>query len=445
MGTEISLNVSDMTVCWSKNSLGIDHGGLFQEGDHYVNLNEGEGSDDGDDSASADYILYNSVLRKPLSEVKCRLEMLGFTIENAEKEYELLVKNIIANEDSYSEYAGEGIDKSAGLMAFSEFLDFMNGVSLNKLNNEFISCGDSHKEMEMIKGRFNNDDFLKRIPLYGDHLNNAWSEKSTFGTLIGILHPYTTMRLLSENEENLSEYVTWDYGALVSNGWANIADINTGARRANRFLIVTEGSSDSHILKKALRLLRPDIEDFFYFIDVDAGHPFPGTGNLIKFADGLVKIDIQNLTLFVLDNDSEGIDAYRRIKQMQLPHNIDCIHLPDLNEFEKFPTVGPNGLTEDNINGRAVAIECFLDLTYTEHEKAMIRWSNYKKDMDTYQGALENKDYYTKKFMKLKQGGEDYESYDLSKMATLVDCMIKACSNISSRIRLMQLESMYPE
>ena len=40
------------------------------------------------------------------------------------------------------------------------------------------------------------------------------------------------------------------------------------ARRTQTFLIATEGSSDVHILKQALALLRPGIEDFFRFIDV---------------------------------------------------------------------------------------------------------------------------------------------------------------------------------
>lgn len=35
MGTEISLTVSEVTIDFSKNSLGIDHGMLFQSGDHF--------------------------------------------------------------------------------------------------------------------------------------------------------------------------------------------------------------------------------------------------------------------------------------------------------------------------------------------------------------------------------------------------------------------------
>ena len=42
-----------------------------------------------------------------------------------------------------------------------------------------------------------------------------------------------------------------------------------------------------HILKHALAVLRPEVADLFRFIDVSKGHPFPGTGTLIEFAEGL--------------------------------------------------------------------------------------------------------------------------------------------------------------
>ncbi len=253
------------------------------------------------------------------------------------------------------------------------------------------------------------------------------------------------MRLLAENPDNYNEFVTWDYGDLVSAGYANIKDIQVNARRRDKFLIATEGSTDSNVIKYALHLLRPDIEDFFHFIDMSEGYPFTGSGNLVKFAAGLVKIDIQNLIVFVLDNDCEGIEAYEKIRKLALPHNINCIHLPDLPDFNQFPAIGPHGVTYENINGRAVAIECYLDLRFSDYDEAQIRWSNYKKESDAYQGALENKDYYTKKFMKLKPGSKDFSKYDFAKLAIVLDELIKACSKISSEIRKNEVDVQYPD
>lgn len=445
MGTEISLDVSGMTMCWSKNSLGIDHGGLFQSGDHYTAPPTAEEVDEGGDFNEPDSILFRTILRKPLGQIVHRLDLLGFTLENAEKEYNLMVKKLTIENDEFEKFYPEYAKPKVELMRFPEFINFIKNVNLKDLDSGFVNEDAPEKEKRLIRGRFTNEHLLRSIPHYTNDFDNAWSEKSAFGSLVNILHPYSVIRLLAENKNNSGEFVTWDYGALVSNGWANLKDIETNTRRHDKFLIATEGSSDSLILQKALRLLRHDIEDFFHFIDMKSGHPFPGTGNLIKFADGLVKIDIQNRIVFVLDNDCEGIEAYNKIRELALPQNINCVHLPDLPDFNEFPAIGPHGITKENINGRAVAIECYLDLTYSNYDEAKIRWSNYKKESDAYQGALENKDYYTKRFMKLNKGSKAYESYDFSKISIVLNELIKACSKISSDIRSKQLDDQYPD
>jgi len=46
------------------------------------------------------------------------------------------------------------------------------------------------------------------------------------------------------------------------------AELGVGARRTQTYLIATEDISDTHILKRGLSLLRPDVENFFRFIDI---------------------------------------------------------------------------------------------------------------------------------------------------------------------------------
>ncbi|PCQ48798.1 HEPN/Toprim-associated domain-containing protein [Citrobacter freundii] len=445
MGTVISLDVSGMEIASSKNSLGIDHGGLFQSEDHHVNPLDEDQIEEAEDYDTPDGILCRTVLRKPLGQVAYRLELLGFTLENIRYEYELMVKYEIEYQEDFNLSLPEYAKPISNMMSFDEFVNFIKSVNVSELNDDFINLKDEEKERELIRGRFNNDELLNRIPKNDNLFVNSWSERSFFGTLVNILHPYSVMRVLAENESNKNEFVTWDYGKLVSAGYANIKDIHVGARRRDKFLIATEGSTDSNVIKYALRLLRPDIADFFHFIDMSEGYPFTGSGNLVKFAAGLVKIDIQNLIVFVLDNDCEGIEAYNKIRQLVLPHNINCIHLPDLPDFNEFPAIGPHGVTHENINGRAVAIECYLDLTFSEYDEAQIRWSSYKKESDAYQGALENKDYYTKKFMKLRPGSKDFSKYDFSKLAIVLDKLIKACSKISSEIRKNEVDVQYPD
>jgi len=147
------------------------------------------------------------------------------------------------------------------------------------------------------------------------------------------------MRLLADTKANENAPVVWQYGPLVQAGWATERDFLAGARRTEQFLIATEGSSDVHILKHALALLRPAIADFFRFIDVSESHPFPGTGNLVKFAEGLAKIDVQNQVLFLFDNDAEGLEAHERLSKLTLPKNMRGAMLP-AHAVQEIPSAG---------------------------------------------------------------------------------------------------------
>src|ERR1700730_12785792 len=89
---------------------------------------------------------------------------------------------------------------------------------------------------------------------------------------------------------------------------------------------------------------------------------------------------IQNKVLFILDNDAEGVDALKRLEDLQMPPNMRAIVLPDHEAFRNFPAIGPEGTRNADINGRAAAIECYLDLRLPNYGPPVVRWSNYKKD-----------------------------------------------------------------
>ena len=255
--------------------------------------------------------------------------------------------------------------------------------------------------------------------------------QSYFGSLVRLLHPHTLLRLLADNPANLALRVDWQYGPLVFNGWAEHCEFEPNARRTQTYLIATEGSSDTHILDRAFQLLCPEIADFFRFIDVKDGHPFSGTGSLVKFAEGLAKIDVHNRTVFLLDNDTEGVSAFRKISKMILPTNMRTLTLPSLTAFENFPTIGPDGEQTADINGRAAAIECYLDLTASGLPRPLVRWTNFKEDIALYQGALEQKDRYCRAFFeRAGRGG----SYDTSKLSAVLGTLVDTCTMMAAEM-----------
>ena len=232
---------------------------------------------------------------------------------------------------------------------------------------------------------------------------------------------------------NANAQVDWQFGPIVDAGWAEECGFSPNARRSQTFLIATEGSSDTHILKHAFSLLRPEISDFFRFIDMHDGHPFPGAGNLVKFAMGLAKIDVHNHIVFLLDNDVEGVLAYREIQRLRLPPNMRATHLPRLDELRSIQARGPEGVGPTDINGRAAAIECYLDLHVPGLMSPEIRWTNYKKKVDAYQGVLCDKQSYTKVF--LKQNRASLATYNFTKISKLLDHIVAICTDIAKQSR----------
>lgn len=237
--------------------------------------------------------------------------------------------------------------------------------------------------------------------------------------------------LLSQNKNNLKEKIIWYYDEVVRNGWVSKETIlNNINENKTSFLIITEGSSDTFILKKALSILYKDIAHYFTFIDMTDNYPFTGTGNLFKFCQGLSKIQFNNNVIVIFDNDTEGNNKYNELCKINLPSNFRVMKLPCLSDFRKFHSRGPTGEKILDINGKAVSIEHFLDLTFKNEDVPFIRWTNYDKKSKTYQGSLENKEKYIKLFKSVKSK----EVYDFKKLDFLLNVIFDECFNISKSL-----------
>ena len=154
-------------------------------------------------------------------------------------------------------------------------------------------------------------------------------------------------------------------------------------------------------------------------------YPFTGTGNLVRFCQGLARIRIQNRILVVLDNDTAGRAAYRRISALSLPTRMRVTVLPDLEKCRAVRTVGPSGFQQEDINGRAVAMECFLDIWDSPGSEPTFRWTSYDSDLDAYQGALLNKEEHVRHFL---QAAERATAYNYGHLAQLWNHLIAECT-----------------
>ncbi len=389
MGTYIHLYLGRFQIDWGKNHGFYNHSNLFQKFDL------GKVKDYGYEKP-----LKRDGYSRPLRNTICRLELLGYTMEKVKAEYNIAKKEFVENAPT-----------------FKQFYDIIKNVDISSVTGKWSDSAENKYIPQEIIDKFGYHEYRN-----GGSRPDYWDLE----TALDIFSPYAKLRLLAENPKNLDIPIVYPFGELVKSGWAARKDFLSELDQQQKFLIITEGSSDTKIIKTAISCLRKDYEDFFQFIDVDKGQHFDGTESLYKFCKRLVSIGILNRVIFLYDNDAAGISRYEDTKKLSLPKNIVAAKLPDIPAFRKFDTIGPSGERKENINGKAASIECYLDLSQS---KPRVRWSSYIDSIGMYQGALEDKTTYTKKFLSLIH--KDI-NYDYSKIETLLDHLYKICVNIGS-------------
>jgi len=398
----IQLAVGRLEIDWGKNLVIKDHSPLFQPGDvkdvpyYYI-----------DDAAEEFCCLTEEgckvVLKlkegfsKPFKEVVERIDLLGYTLETCRKEFLYLAE---INKFNTSVFSFEHLQKSLSL------------VPINSISLDYGEGGEDF-------GKFFRRQLFPRLGISGLVEDPRYVEYEV-GEAMENISSYTILKLLSENPLVLSQSVIWAFKDLEENEYAVNDRFAKSLGPADRFLIVTEGSSDALILKHALSLLKPHLGDFFDFVDMENGYPFSGAGNLKKFVKGLVSISIQNNVVVLFDNDSEGIANFEYCKRLSVPENMKIIKLPNLECFKKFKAIGPDGTHFADINGTGAAIECYLDVG----DKACIRWKSYNDERGCYQGALIDKEQYKKIFLKQSHKQDDY---NYTNIAIVLQGIINTC------------------
>lgn len=367
MGSLITLSLGSLEIDWGKNSIGRDHSALFVPGDrkevdHYYADEVVEG---------------RPALVRTLRSTIDRLELLGYTLADCRQLYGDAESSVSERDE-------------APAISFDEFARAIRCVNVTAVRLP-------EHEYDYDLGEFAAKAILADPEFVKTHKSLGTLNRQD-GIFYENLDPYLVLRLLAENEANLSLDVVWRFADVVEGGWVDEEDVHAGVSEAERILIVTEGSTDGAILKRSLSVVMPHVEDFFTFVDMSDNYPFTGTGNLFRFCQGLARIKIQNRILVVLDNDTAGRDAFDRIKELDLPRRMRVTVLPILEDCRHVRTLGPSGSQVEDINGKAVSIEWFLNTELPGRNTPVVRWTSFSANRDAYQGELVDKDAYTKQF-----------------------------------------------
>jgi hypothetical protein len=160
-----------------------------------------------------------------------------------------------------------------------------------------------------------------------------------------------------------------------------------------KITLLTEGITDSRVLRASLNEFYPEVRDLYSFMDFEGFKVEGGASPLARLLRGFAGAGLTDRFIAIFDNDAAGHEALASLKSIALPPNIRAITLPDLEFACDYPTVGPTGKVNADINGTAASIETFLgrEALTRDDELRPVRWSQWNKQAERYQGEIEGK------------------------------------------------------
>lgn len=206
--------------------------------------------------------------------------------------------------------------------------------------------------------------------------------------------------MVHQEDVKEDDIVVLDISDLVEGGWLDDELENTDSDfliPQDEFIpeipiILTEGITDIETLKKALRVIYPKLESNVRFLDTNF-RPETNAAAVVKMIKSFAAAGINNRILAVLDNDAAASEAMTNLPR-NLPKNIKVIQYPELDLMTSYPTIGPQGEINMNINGLAGSIEMYMGkdiLTGNDGNLELVQWGGYMNSVKKYQGSLINK------------------------------------------------------
>jgi len=326
----------------------------------------------------------------PIDVVRDRLDILGYDLATAKEAF----RTWITEEHNRAvEMAEEWKDKD------SESKDLMEGHY--KKECEILSELSSEDWIENLKviqasgletnyyGRYEGPHEDTAI---GYMLSNDW-----YGYLG--YDQFVPLRLAIEAFEN-SRKLIYDLTDLVWSEYFNYdedfieygLDISASEYSSkSKAIVLTEGKTDAWILSETFSLLYPHLKDYFSFLDFESTGYGGGVGNLANVVKAFAGAGIVNNVIALFDNDTAAVSACKSLKKLDMPSNIAIRHLPELELLKNYPTLGPSGSVDLDVNGMAASIELYFGedvLRMDGSNLVPIQWTGYDKSAKQYQGEV---------------------------------------------------------
>lgn len=341
-------------------------------------------------------VLYSNTAKN----IRDRLEIMGFTLKKAKSEFEAgkessieTLKGYLSDKNFASDPKIEAkIKWEKELLEKSSFNDFLFASKeiINKGYRYTIKVEDLSKETNpliLYLLEYNNE--LDRFPynydirvLLRSLLEFTLDDKKITYDITELIDQEHYEDELMNIYEDTIQNITYDY------------------ELGEKILILTEGSSDIQILQGAMNILFPHLTGYYSFMDFGISNASGSAGSLVASIKSFVGAGIKNRVIALFDNDTAAESALRGFQKTIIPKNIKILQYPDIQIAENYPTLGPSGISNMNINGLACSIELYLgkEILSKDGQLIPIQWKGYDQTLGKYQGEIIDKSGVQKQF-----------------------------------------------
>lgn len=395
MGSYAQCWLDDLFVGSSKNDIDTEIISLFRPQDKIIAASSPTGNlpshfkhyrEALDEDPELKVIYYEA----PVDVVRDRLNVLGYDLATAEEAFRAWIKE---EHNRTIEMAEGWKDKN------SEFEDLMK----NQYKKECNILSSLSPELWI--------DSLKKIHASGLETNyygryDGPHEDTAIGYMLSndwYGYPghdlFVPLRLAIEAFEN-SRKLIYDLTDLVWSEYFDYDDdfikygLDISASEyssKSKTIVLTEGKTDAWILSKTFNLLYPHLKEYFSFLDFESTGFGGGVGNLVNVVKAFAGSGIVNNIIALFDNDTAAVSACKSLEKITMPPSIAIRHLPELELLKSYPTIGPSGSVDLDVNGMAASIELYLGedvLRLDGSNLAPIQWTGYDKSVKKYQGEV---------------------------------------------------------
>lgn len=432
MGSYAQCWLDDLFVGSSKNDIDTEIISLFRSQDKII-----KSSPIGDisrhlkhyqESLEDDPDLKVVYYEAPVSIVRDRLDVLGYDLQTAKEAFSLWIKEEhVRVLEMIDEWEGKDSESKALMQGHYK----KESEILSELSPElWIKCLKEIHAFGLETNYYGRYEGPHEDTAIGYMLSNNWYGYPGYDLLV-------PLRLAIEAFEN-SKKLIYDITDLVWSGYFDYdedfveygLDISaTEYSSKSKTIVLTEGKTDTWVLSETLDILYPHLKDYYSFLDFESTGYGGGVGNLANVVKAFSGAGIVNNVIALFDNDTAAQVACKMLNKIAIPSNISILRLPPLDLLKSYPTIGPSGSVDLDINGMAASIELYFgeDVLKTDGKNLVpIQWTGYDKSEKQYQGEVLEKPLLQKKFKeKINQARQGIE-FDWKEIKTIFGLIFNA-------------------